>query len=186
MNVLPRLVILGRDGVLNSRLPEAVIAPEQWSPLPGSLEAVARLNHAGIRVVVVTNQPGVATGLPGPDQLNRIHARLHSALSRVGGHLDGIFFCPHAADAACECHKPAPGLLRSVSLRFGMPLNRVPVIGDSLYDVEAALAARASPVLVLSGRGQETLEQNPALLELPCFADLADAVDAIFDGRLVA
>lgn len=182
MNILPRLVMIGRDGVINERTEGPVVTPEQWSPIPGSLEAIARLNHAGVRVAVISNQPGVAEGSLDPDQLNRVHARLHAALARVGGHLDAILFCPHAVQAHCSCRKPEPALLRSVSLRFGIPLQTAPFIGDSPADVDAALAARARPVLVRTGLGAHTLADNPGFAALPNYADLAEAVDCLLES----
>lgn len=182
MSLVPRLVMIGRDGVINERTESPVGSPDQWTPLPGSLEAIARLNHAGIRVAVISNQPGVADGVLDPDQLNRVHARLHSALARVGGHLDAILFCPHAADADCRCRKPEPALLRSVSLRFGIPLQSAHFIGDNAADVGAARAARAMPVLVRTGLGMQTLAESPDLATIPNYADLAEAVDALLEN----
>ena len=181
MKGLPRLVMIGRDGVINERTGSVIASPDQWTPIPGSLEAIARLNHAGVKVTVISNQPGIADGSVAPDQLNRIHARLHAALARVGGHLDAILFCPHAADADCSCRKPEPALLRSVSLRLGIPLQAAHFIGDSAADVAAARAARATPILVRTGHGAQALLEQPDLAEVPNYADLAEAVDALLD-----
>jgi D-glycero-D-manno-heptose 1,7-bisphosphate phosphatase len=177
MSGLPKLVVIDRDGVINEDSDEYIKSPEEWIPIPGSLDAIARLNHAGIRVVVATNQSGIGRGLFTAEDLNQMHAKFQRALARIGGHVDGIFFCPHTPDAGCECRKPAPGLLRSISLRFGMPLGGVPFIGDSNTDVEAALAARAQPVLVRTGKGLRTLAGHPELAHLPCYENLADAVE---------
>lgn len=179
-----KLVILDRDGVINEERDDYVKSPEEWVPLPGSLEAIARLNHANVRVAVATNQSGVARGLLSLLDLNRIHAKLRDTLARVGGHVDGIFFCPHGPGDGCDCRKPATGLLRAISHRFAIPLAQVPVIGDSERDVAAATAVRASPMLVRTGNGRRTLETHPELAELPCFDDLAEAVDALMHGRL--
>ena len=184
MSRIPKLVILDRDGVINEDSDDYIKSTDEWIPLPGSLEAIARLNHAGILVAVATNQSGIGRGLFTPDDLNRIHAKFQRALARVGGHVDGIFFCPHAPDTGCECRKPAPGLLRSISLRFGLPLNAVPFIGDTKRDVDAARAARANPVLVRTGKGQHTAARHPDLLVLPWFNDLSDAVDNLLEGNL--
>jgi D-glycero-D-manno-heptose 1,7-bisphosphate phosphatase len=181
---LPRLVILDRDGVINEDSDDFVKSPDEWIPIPGSLEAIARLNHAGILVAVATNQSGIARGLFTVDTLNQMHAKFQHALGRVGGHIDGIFFCPHGPDDGCECRKPKPGLLRSIGLRFGVPLAGVPFIGDTKRDVEAALAARALPVLVRSGKGALTFENSPELHQLPWFDDLADAVDTLLSGSI--
>ena len=179
MTQVPRLVILGRDGVINAVVPGGVTTPAQWAPLPGSLEAITRLNHAGALVAIVCNQTGIREGLLSRSDLNRIHAKLHDTLARVGGHIDGIFFCPHEPNDACDCHKPAPGLLQAISQRLRTPLAGVPVIGDSRCDVDAALAAAAQPMLVRTGDGQQTLSQHPDLHEIPCFDDLAAVVDAL-------
>ena len=177
MNGLPRLVIVDRDGVVNEDSDDYIKSPEEWIPIPGSLEAIARLNHAGFHVTVATNQSGIGRGLFSIDDLDRMHAKFQHALARVGGHVDGIFFCPHTPDAGCECRKPEPGLLRSISLRFGVPLTGVPFIGDSKSDVEAAVAAHAQPVIVRSGKGRRTLAEHPELVALPCYDSLADAVE---------
>ena len=185
MSNLPRLVILDRDGVINQDSDDYIKSADEWIPIEGSLEAIARLNQAGILVAVASNQSGLGRGLFTPQDLNRMHAKFQRLLARIGGHVDAIFFCPHTPDAGCECRKPAPGLLRSVSLRFGLPLNSVPFIGDSKSDVEAAQAARARPVLVRTGKGVRTLTDNPGLENLPCYADLGEAVDALLDGSLL-
>ena len=181
MSRLPRLVILDRDGVINEDSDEYIKSAEEWIPIPGSLEAIARLNHAGVRVVVATNQSGIGRGIFAAEELNRIHAKFQRTLARVGGHVDGIFFCPHAPQAKCQCRKPAPGLLRSISLRFGMPLTLIPFVGDSKSDVDAALASRAQPILVRTGKGLRTLERHPELHSLPWFDNLADAVNALLE-----
>lgn len=180
---MDRLLILNRDGVINEVPDICIRSPAEWVPLPGSLEAIARLNHAGIGVAVATHQPGVELGLCTLDELNRIHAHFHDALARVGGHVDGIFFCPHGPQSRCECRMPEPGLLRSISLRFGLPLQHVPFVGDSRVDVEAARAARAKPVLVRTGNGMRTLAELGDDPGLPSFPDLAAAVDALLAGE---
>ena len=184
MSILPRLVILDRDGVINEDSDHYIKSSEEWIPIPGSLEAIARLNHAGIQVVVATNQSGIGRGLFAPEDLNEMHAKFQRGLARLGGHVDGIFFCPHTPEDECECRKPAPGLLRSISLRFGLPLTAVPFIGDSKRDVDAALAAKARPVLVRTGKGVLTYENHPELHSLPWFDDLSDAVENLLEGSL--
>ena len=183
MSRVPRLVILDRDGVINEDSDSYIKSPEEWVPIAGSLEAIARLNHAGAVVTVATNQSGVGRGLFSIDELNRIHAKFRDALARVGGHVDGIFFCPHTPEAQCECRKPAPGLLRAISLRFATGLQDIPVIGDSPRDIEAARAANAKPVLVRSGKGMQTQQGSPDLDDVSCFDDLADAVDHLLSGQ---
>jgi D-glycero-D-manno-heptose 1,7-bisphosphate phosphatase len=183
MSKLPRLVILDRDGVINEDSDDFVKSEDEWIPIPGSLESITRLNHAGIPVAIATNQSGIGRGLFTLHDLNRMHAKFQRELARFGGHIDGIFFCPHTPEARCTCRKPAPGLLRSISQRFGLPLAGIPVIGDSKRDADAALAAGANPLLVRSGKGARTLADHPELHSLPCFEDLAGAVDYLLEGN---
>jgi D-glycero-D-manno-heptose 1,7-bisphosphate phosphatase len=185
MTTIPGLVVLERDGVINVAVDgEPIVAPDAWVPIPGSLEAIARLNHAGILVTIATNQPAVGQGLMDLYDLNRIHAKLRESLSRFGGHIDGIFFCPHREDEGCACRQPAPGLLRSISLRFGLPLSGVPVVVDSVEGIIAAQASRASPVLVATGRGARTREGQPLAGQLPFFDGLDHVVECLLNGEL--
>jgi D-glycero-D-manno-heptose 1,7-bisphosphate phosphatase len=157
-----KLIVLDRDGVINYDSDQFIKSPEEWKPIPGSLEAVARLNQWGWRVVVATNQSGVGRGLFGMDTLNAIHEKMVKSLAQVGGRLDAIFFCPHAADSTCDCRKPQPGMLRQIEERFNVPLEGVPVVGDSLRDLQAGMAMGGTPYLVLTGKGLKTRE-DPAL-----------------------
>ena len=151
-----KLIILDRDGVINVDSDQFIKSPEEWKPIPGSLEAIARLNQWGWRVVVASNQSGVGRGLFGMDTLNAINDKMVRSLAQVGGRLDAIFFCPHAADSTCDCRKPKPGLLLQIGERFNVDLAGVPVVGDSLRDLQAAVAAGAKPYLVLTGKGEIT------------------------------
>ncbi len=182
----PLLVILDRDGVVNEDSDDYIKSPEEWVPIPGSLEAIARLNHAGVLVAVASNQSGIGRGLFNLDMLNAMHAKFQQALGRVGGHVDGIFFCPHAPQDGCDCRKPKPGLLQAISRRFGMPLDGIPFIGDSPTDVAAALAVNANPILVRTGKGERTLTKHPELAALPVFDDLGDAVDKLLHSEVGA
>ena len=182
----PRLVILDRDGVINEDSDDYIKSPQEWIPIAGSLEAIARLNHAGVLVAVASNQSGIGRGLFDLDTLNAMHAKFQQALARVGGHVDGIFFCPHTPQDQCECRKPKPGLLHAISGRFGMPLDGIPFIGDSPSDVAAARAVDADPFLVRTGKGERTLTKNPDLAALPVFDDLAGAVDALLQSEIGA
>lgn len=173
------LVILDRDGVINEDSDAYVKSPAEWAPIPGSLEAISRLNHAGFRVVVATNQSGIARGLFGMAELDAIHQKLHAALARLGGQLDGIYFCPHGPDDGCACRKPRPGLLREIASRHGVDLAGVPAIGDSLRDLEAAMAVGAMPVLVRTGKGRAAEERLPAHWGVLVFDDLAQAAQAL-------
>jgi D-glycero-D-manno-heptose 1,7-bisphosphate phosphatase len=178
-----RLVILDRDGVINEDSDAYIKSPDEWIPIPGSLEAIARLNRADYRVVVATNQSGVARGLFTLDTLNRIHEKMHRALAELGGNVDAIFFCPHAPDDQCYCRKPKPGLFHEIEQRLGVSLKNVPAIGDSLRDLQAAQSVGAQPQLVLTGKGSRTLAKLTAADKVPVFENLADAVDALLQGE---
>lgn len=176
-----KLVILDRDGVINFDSDKFIKSPEEWKPIPGSLEAIARLNKNGYRVVVASNQSGVGRGLLDMATLNAIHAKMHKALSQFGGHIDAVFYCPHAADSQCECRKPQPGMLKQIAERFHRDLKGVPAIGDSLRDLEAAIAVEALPILVETGKGKKTMASGglPAATEV--FPNLAAAADALIE-----
>ena len=174
-----KLVILDRDGVINHDSASHIKSPEEWKPIPGSLEAIARLNQAGYHVVLATNQSGVGRGLFEMATLNAIHDKMHRALGQVGGRVDAIFFCPHAQDAGCNCRKPKPGLLEEVARRFNVTLEGVPSLGDSLRDLEASAAVGAQPILVLTGKGEKTRSEGKLPAGTRVFADLAAAVKAI-------
>jgi D-glycero-D-manno-heptose 1,7-bisphosphate phosphatase len=174
-----KLVILDRDGVINHDSAAYIKSPEEWKPIPGSLEAIALLNQAGYRVLVATNQSGVGRGLFDMATLNAIHDKMHRALGQAGGHVDGIFYCPHAQDAGCNCRKPRPGLLDEISHRFGVSLEGVPVIGDSLRDLQAAAAVGAQPVLVLTGKGKKTRKDGDLPEGTVVHDDLAEAVRSL-------
>ena len=174
-----KLVILDRDGVINLDADNFIKTPEEWRPIPGSLEAIARLNHAGYQVVLATNQSGVGRGLFEVSTLNAIHDRMHRALAQIGGRIDAIFFCPHAQDANCGCRKPLPGLLEEIARRFNVDLTGVPTVGDSLRDLQAAAAVGAAPILVLTGKGAATQIAGGLPENTQIYPDLAAAVRAI-------
>jgi len=174
-----KLIILDRDGVINVDSTEYIKSPDEWKPIPGSLEAIARLNHHGFHVVVATNQSGIGRGLFEVAALNAIHDKMHKALAHVGGRIDAVFFCPHAQDADCSCRKPKPGLLEDIAHRFNTELAGVPCIGDSLRDLQAAAAVRAKAILVLTGKGKQTAATGGLPAKTQTFADLDQAVRAI-------
>jgi D-glycero-D-manno-heptose 1,7-bisphosphate phosphatase len=159
-----KLVVMGRDGVLNRFRSEHVAQPDEWEPIPGALEAVARLNHAGWRVVIATNQPGLGTGLLDMSGLNAVHMRMNDMLARQGGRIDAVFICPHTPEDGCDCRKPAPGLLLKISERFGVDLPTVLVLGDTLRDLQAAYAAGSEPHLVRTGRAEHLSDEEIALI----------------------
>lgn len=174
-----KLIILDRDGVINHDSEAFIKSPEEWRPIPGSLDAIARLNHAGFKVVVATNQSGVGRGLFDMATLVAIHEKMHRALAQVGGRVDAVFYCPHTADTNCACRKPKSGMLREISQRYGQDLTGVPCVGDSLRDLQCALAVGAQPILVLTGKGEKTLRQGDFPRETVIYPDLAFAVSAL-------
>ena len=150
-----KLVILDRDGTINSDSDDFVKTPDEWMPLPGALEAIARLNHAGWHVVIASNQSGLGRGLFDVASLNAMHAKMHKMLSAVGGRIDAVFYCPHSPEESCTCRKPLPGLFEQIGQRFGMSLKGVPTAGDSLRDLQAGAAAGCEPHLVLTGKSAQ-------------------------------
>jgi D-glycero-D-manno-heptose 1,7-bisphosphate phosphatase len=170
-----KLVILDRDGVINHDSDHFIKSPEEWKPIPGSLEAIARLSQAGYRVVVATNQSGVGRGLFDMTMLNAIHDKMCKAVAHAGGRIDAIFFCPHAADANCECRKPKSGMIEEIAARYKTSMAGVPAIGDSLRDLVAAARLGAQPMLVLTGKGVKTRDGGGLPEGTLIFADLAAA-----------
>lgn len=170
-----RLVILDRDGVINQDSPEFIKSPDEWLPIEGSLEAIAVLSRAGFEVAVASNQSGVGRGLIDRPVLEAIHDKLRRQVREHGGNLGRIVFCPHLPEAGCDCRKPAPGLLLALSRGYGVPLNNVPVVGDSIRDIDAAEAVGARPILVLTGNGRRTVAALAAEgREIETFADLGE------------
>lgn len=174
-----KLIILDRDGVINRDSDDYIKSPEEFIPLPGSLEAIARLHQAGYYVVVATNQSGIARGYFDIDTLNRMHEKLCQLLAAHGGRIDGIFYCPHGPDDHCECRKPKPGLFLDIKARFKNVLQDVPAVGDSLRDVQAARAVGARPILVRSGKGERTLAKGEGLEGVSVYDDLAACVEEL-------
>jgi D-glycero-D-manno-heptose 1,7-bisphosphate phosphatase len=168
-----KLLMLDRDGVINHDSEQYIKSPAEWKPIKGSIEAIARLTQAGWRIVVATNQSGIARGLFDMSMLNAIHDAMHKAVIQAGGRIEAIFFCPHAADANCECRKPKAGMLEEIRRRLNVPLQGVPYVGDSLKDLQAAAAAGARPVLVLTGKGKKTRDAGGLPVGTEVFADLA-------------
>ncbi len=170
-----KLVILDRDGVINHDSDQFIKSPEEWKPIPGSLEAIARLSQAGYRVVVATNQSGVGRGLFDMAVLNAIHDKMCKSVAQAGGRIDAIFYCPHAADANCSCRKPKSGMIEEIAARYNMSLEGVPAIGDSLRDLEATARLGAQPILVLTGKGAKTKASGGLPQNTLIFPDLAAA-----------
>jgi D-glycero-D-manno-heptose 1,7-bisphosphate phosphatase len=168
-----KLVVLDRDGTINHDSDQYIKSPAEWKPIKGSLEAIARLTQAGFRVVVATNQSGIGRGLFDMATLNAIHDTMHRAVHLAGGRIDAIFFCPHADDANCGCRKPKPGMLHEIAKRLNVDIEGVPMVGDSLRDLQAAAAAGAKPVLVLTGKGRKTRETGGLPPGTVVYPDLA-------------
>jgi D-glycero-D-manno-heptose 1,7-bisphosphate phosphatase len=168
-----KLVILDRDGTINEDSEDYIKSPDEWRPIKGSLEAIARLTQADYRVVVATNQSGIARGLFDTRTLFAIHDTLLRALAQHGGRIDAFFFCPHAPEAGCACRKPQPGMLLELARRFNVPLDQAYMVGDTLRDLQAAAAAGARPVLVLTGNGARTRDAGGLPSGTRVFPDLA-------------
>lgn len=192
-----KLVILGRDGILNEFREGHVTAPEEWLPVPGALEAVSRMNHAGWHVVVATNQAGIGRGMIDMSAVNAVHQHMNQQLMLQGGRVDAVFFCPHTPEENCDCRKPKPGLLLEIGRRYATDLSVVPMVGDTLRDMLAAQAAGCEPHLVKSGRAagldadalQQLLAQVPATrvhADLGAFADFLLQRDHITDSSVGA
>ena len=177
-----KLVILGRDGILNEYREGHVTVPEEWLPIAGALEAVSRINHAGWHVVVATNQAGIGRGMIDMSAVNAVHTHMNQQLMVQGARIDAVFFCPHTPEDNCDCRKPKPGLMADIGRRYGVDLANVPMVGDTLRDLLAARAAGCEPHLVMSGRAralddaqlQQMLSQAPGThvhADLGAFAD---------------
>jgi D-glycero-D-manno-heptose 1,7-bisphosphate phosphatase len=179
-----KLIILGRDGVLNRYREDHVKEPQEWEPLEGALEAVARLNHAGWHAVVATNQAGIGRGLIDMASLNAVHQAMYRRLAAAGGRLDAVFFCPHTPEEQCDCRKPLPGMLLQIAQRYGLELAQVPMVCDNLRDLKAAVAGGCQPHLVRTGRAaamddeqlQALAQQVPGLRVHHDLAALAESL----------
>ena len=177
-----KLVILDRDGVINHEQQDFISTPADWRPLPGSLEAIARLNQHDYLVAIATNQAGISRGLFDMRALNAIHQKLHVAAQAVGAHIDAIFFCPHAADEFCDCRKPRPGMLVAIGERFESSLQGVPLVGDALRDMHAAFEVGCAPYLVRTGKGMKTIEKGGLPPGTQVFDHLAAVVDHLLQS----
>jgi D-glycero-D-manno-heptose 1,7-bisphosphate phosphatase len=174
-----KLIILDRDGVINFDSDQFIKNPEEWKPIPGSLEAIARLCQADYRVVVATNQSGIGRGLFDMPMLNAIHDKMHKACALAGGRIDAVFFCPHTNDSNCGCRKPKTGMLEEIATRYGVNLKGVPAVGDSLRDLEMAMNMEAQPILVLTGKGTKTQAKGGLPKSTLIYPDLAAVAAAL-------
>jgi D-glycero-D-manno-heptose 1,7-bisphosphate phosphatase len=189
-----KLVILGRDGILNEYRDDHVKAADEWVPVKGAMEAVARLNHAGWHCVVATNQAGIGRGMIDMASINAVHVHMNQRLMAQGARVDAVFFCPHTPEEQCDCRKPLPGMMLDIGHRYGVDLKTVPMACDTLRDLTAARAAGCEPHLVLTGRAarigdeqlHQMLEQVPgsrAHADLAAFAEFILARDHVKDSE---
>jgi D-glycero-D-manno-heptose 1,7-bisphosphate phosphatase len=180
-----KLIVLDRDGVINYDSDAYIKSKEEWRPIEGSLEAIARLNHGGYTVVVASNQSGLARDYFQIDGLTEIHQKMDEMLAKLGGRIDAVFYCPHGHDDTCDCRKPKPGMLLEIGRRFNVSLKDVVFIGDSISDVKAASNANANPMLVRTGKGVKAEKilrsECKSAGSVPVFDDLAAAVTAILE-----
>ena len=177
-----KLVILDRDGVINEDRDDFVKNTIEWQPLPRSMEAIANLTQAGWRVVVATNQSGLARGLFDMHALNAMHEKMHRLAAQAGGRIDAVVFCPHGPKDGCHCRKPKPGMIQEVAERFNVKLNELPLVGDSLRDLQAIAAVGGQPILVRSGKGEKTLEQGDLPAGTLVFDDLYAAAEHLINS----
>jgi len=182
MKPCSKLVILDRDGVINFDSDDFIKSVDEWIPLPGSLEAMARLTQAGWTVTVATNQSGLARGLYDEAALHAMHQKMRDLLATHGGRVDYLVYCPHGPNEASTCRKPLPGMYEEIAAHFACSLQGVPVIGDSLRDLQAAVAVDARPMLVRTGKGERTLAAGGIPQATPVFDDLAAAVNALLQS----
>jgi D-glycero-D-manno-heptose 1,7-bisphosphate phosphatase len=185
-----QLLVLDRDGVINQDRDDYVRSVADWVPIPGSIEAITSLSRAGFLVAIATNQSGLSRGYFSLDDLEEIHARLCAQVESLGGHIAGIFYCPHLPQDGCSCRKPATGLLQAMEAELGVSARGAVFIGDSLKDLQAARAFGCAPVLVKTGQGLATLQQlQSGTLALdspdtiPVYNDLACAAHAILSKQ---
>ncbi len=174
-----KLIILDRDGVINEDSDAFIKSVDEWIPLPGSIDAIARLTMNDYRVVVATNQSGIARGLFDIDTLMRMHDKMHQLVNEAGGAIEAIFFCPHGPDDGCECRKPRAGMFRDIGTRLRVDLTGVPAVGDSLRDLQTAEVVGARPILVRTGKGEQTLATLGERAGLEVYDNLAAVVDAL-------
>ena len=180
------LIILDRDGVINEDSDDYIKSPQEWRPINGAADAIARLKQAGCTVVVATNQSGVGRGYYDLDTLNAIHEKMHAHLAEAGAHVDGVFFCPHAPDDNCNCRKPKPGLVDQIRDYLSQDVSGAWIVGDSLRDLECGVARGCRPALVRTGKGERTLAKGlpQSLGDVPVFDNLSAFVDAFVAGSL--
>lgn len=182
-----KLIILDRDGVINEDSDDYIKSPDEWVPIPGSLDAIARLNHAGYMVAIASNQSGIARGYFSLEALAAMSVKMNDMLSPLGGRIDAMFYCPHGPRDGCDCRKPGPGLLNDIRSRFQVNLGDVYFVGDNINDVKAARAAGAKPVVVKTGKGVQTADavKGNGYGDIPVYNDLNDVVTSLLGIRSI-
>jgi D-glycero-D-manno-heptose 1,7-bisphosphate phosphatase len=173
-----RYVLLDRDGVINHDSDDFIKSPDEWQPIDGSLEAIALLNRHCYKAIVISNQSGIARGLFDEEMLASIHDKMHRLLADKGGEIEAVYYCPHSPESNCNCRKPKPGLLKQFALEKKADLTEVYFVGDTMRDIDAALTAGAIPLLVQTGKGQQTVSAHPDL-NIPIFENLYEAAKFI-------
>lgn len=173
-------IILDRDGVINYDSDVYIKTPDEWVAIPGSLEAIADLNRAGFRVIVATNQSGIARGFYDLATLDMIHEKMQYELNKVGGYIDAIYFCPHHPDEHCACRKPAPGLFYAMREKFPIVFDDTYFIGDKWSDVEAAYAVGLKPLLI---KYQDIIHFKAVAEKVLQFSSLRAAVDFVLSEQ---
>ena len=151
-----KLVILDRDGVINHDSEKFIKHPDEWRPIPGSLEAIAQLTQSGWKVVVASNQSGISRGLLDMATLNAINSKMHKAVNHAGGRIEAVFYCPDTDAVHSPCRKPNPGMFHAIAERLNVTLEQASCVGDSLRDLQAAATVGGQPILVLTGKGRKT------------------------------
>lgn len=174
-----KLIILDRDGVINHDSPHYIKTPDEWLPIEGSLEAIARFHQAGWKIVVASNQSGLARQYFDAPTLTKIHNKIRESLASLGGAIDAFFICPHGPDDDCNCRKPKPGLFDDIAKRFDINLQNVPAVGDSLRDLQASHALGCEPWLVETGNGVKTRQQGGLPENVKFARNLADVADQL-------
>ncbi len=175
-------ILIDRDGVINHDSDDYIKSAEEWHPIEGSLEAIALFNQQGYKVIVITNQSGISRGYYDQTTLDEIHQKMQHLAASEGGKIDDIYICPHGPEDGCNCRKPAPGLLLQFAEQHQVNLAEIYFIGDKLSDIQAATDAGAKPLLVKTGKGEKTLQNNPNL-NIPVFNNLYDAAKFIIKEK---
>jgi len=174
-----KLIVLDRDGTINYESDAFIKHPDEWRPIPGSLDAIARLTQSGWRVVVATNQSGIGRGFLDMATLNAIHAKMHRAVNQAGGRIEAVFYCPDTDQSQSPCRKPNPGMFYAIAERFNVALDQAPCVGDSLRDLQAAAAVGGQPILVLTGKGRKTRAAGGLPEGTTVYSDLAAVAQAL-------